>query len=90
LFARSAVGAGSAVTGSLVLPDARVGRNCRLQNVIVDSGCEIPDGTVIGFDSVDDAVAYDVSAGGVVLVTEQRMQRRSQAPVSAPRALVAA
>jgi glucose-1-phosphate adenylyltransferase len=76
LFAESSVGAGSAIAGSLVLPKARVGRNCRLRNVIVDSGCEIPDGSVIGFDSIDDAVAYDVSAGGVVLVTEQRMQSR--------------
>ena len=89
MFAESAVGAGSVVTGSLVLPKARVGRDCRLHNVIVDSGCEIPDGTVIGVDSIDDAVAYDVSAGGVVLVTAQRMQRRVGAGLS-ERALVAA
>jgi glucose-1-phosphate adenylyltransferase len=90
LFAESAVGAGSAVTGSLVLPKARVGRDCRLQNVIVDSGCEIPDGSVIGFDAIDDAVAYDVSAGGVVLVTEQRMHGRGNRAALPERTLVAA
>jgi glucose-1-phosphate adenylyltransferase len=76
LFAGTVVGKGSSVTGSLLLPNALVGENCRLRNVIVDSGCEIPDGTTIGEDSIDDAVAYDVSPGGIVLVTAQRLQRR--------------
>jgi len=90
LFAESAVGAESFVAGSLVLPKARVGRNCRLQNTIVDSGCEVPDGTVIGFDSIDDAVAYDVTASGVVLVTAQRMRRNRNGAALPERDLVAA
>ncbi len=73
LFADAAVEQGSIVTGSLILPKARIGRDCRLTNVIVDSGCEIADGTVIGEDSIDDSVAYDVSTGGIVLVSAQRM-----------------
>jgi glucose-1-phosphate adenylyltransferase len=80
LFAGCSVGRGSVVEGSVILPGARVGRHCRLKNAIVDSGCAIPDDTVIGQDSVDDAVAYDVSAGGVVLVTPQRTRRRATLP----------
>jgi glucose-1-phosphate adenylyltransferase len=90
LFADSVVGTGSVVTGSLVLPKARIGRDCRLHNAIVDSGCDIPDGTTIGFDSIDDAVGYDVSGGGVVLVTEQRIHKRASGAAGRERRLVAA
>ena len=77
LFPECEVGHGSTVEGSLVLPNACIGRNCRLRNVVVDGGCEIPDGTVIGEDPEEDAANYDVSAGGVVLVTAARVPRES-------------
>jgi glucose-1-phosphate adenylyltransferase len=73
LFPECEIGHGSSVEGSLVLPAASIGRNCRLHNVIVDSGCEIPDGTVIGENPSEDATRYGVSAGGVVLVTARRL-----------------
>ena len=73
LFPECEIGHGSSVEGSLVLPTVSIGRNCRLRNVIVDSGCEIPDGTVIGENPGEDATRYDVSAGGVVLVTARRL-----------------
>jgi glucose-1-phosphate adenylyltransferase len=74
VFSECEIGLGSLIEHSLVLPKARVGRHCRLHNVIIDSGCEVPDGTVIGEDSIDDAVAYDVSPQGIVLVTAQRLK----------------
>jgi glucose-1-phosphate adenylyltransferase len=43
------VGEGSAVEEAVVLPNARIGANCRLRRVIVDSGAEIPDGTIAGW-----------------------------------------
>ena len=75
LFPECVVGQGSTVEGSLVLPKATIGRNCRLRNVIVDAGCEIPDGTVIGYDPIEDAATYDVSDGGIALVTARRLSR---------------
>jgi glucose-1-phosphate adenylyltransferase len=36
---------------AVVLPNARIGANCRLRRVIVDSGVEVPDGTVVGWQS---------------------------------------
>ena len=48
LFSGASVAAGSEITESIVLPNAVIGRECRLRGVIVDSGCHIPDGTVIG------------------------------------------
>jgi glucose-1-phosphate adenylyltransferase len=40
---------GSMLDEAVVLPNARIGANCRLRRVIVDSGVEVPDGTVIGW-----------------------------------------
>jgi glucose-1-phosphate adenylyltransferase len=42
------IGDGSTLDETVVLPDARIGANCRLRRVIVDAGMDIPDGTVIG------------------------------------------
>ncbi|MEZ5448594.1 MAG: hypothetical protein R3E89_06175 [Thiolinea sp.] len=50
-----------------------IGRNCRLTKVIIDKGCIIPDGTVIGEDLEEDAKRFYVSPEGVVLVTPQML-----------------
>jgi glucose-1-phosphate adenylyltransferase len=42
------VGEGSTLDEAVVLPNARIGSNCRLQRVIIDEGVVIPDGTVVG------------------------------------------
>ncbi|MGI9289918.1 MAG: glucose-1-phosphate adenylyltransferase, partial [Gammaproteobacteria bacterium] len=52
----------------VVLPHVRIGRNCRINRAIIDSGCEIPDGTVIGEDLEADRKKYSVTEKGVVLV----------------------
>jgi glucose-1-phosphate adenylyltransferase len=41
------VGEGSTVDEAVVLPNARIGSNCRLQRVIVDEGAIVPDGAVV-------------------------------------------
>jgi glucose-1-phosphate adenylyltransferase len=45
------VGDGSMLDEAVVLPNARIGANCRLRRVIIDSGVEVPDGTVAGWQS---------------------------------------
>jgi glucose-1-phosphate adenylyltransferase len=47
LFSGVRVSAGSQITGSVVLPGAVVGRNCRISEAVVESDCHVPDGTVI-------------------------------------------
>ena len=42
------VGDSTVLDEAVVLPNARIGANCRLRRVIVDAGVEIPDGTVAG------------------------------------------
>ena len=59
----------SSVEEAIILPNADVGRHCRLRKVVIDEGCHIPPGTVIGFDAEADAKRFHRSPQGVVLVT---------------------
>jgi glucose-1-phosphate adenylyltransferase len=60
---------GAELTASVVLPDVRIGERCRIRNAVIDSGCNIPADTSIGYDLNDDTRRFHVSKGGVVLVT---------------------
>lgn len=63
----------SEVADSVVLPEVTIGQECRLRKVIIDKGCQIPSGTVIGYDAEKDAKKYYVSPGGVTLVTPEML-----------------
>jgi glucose-1-phosphate adenylyltransferase len=65
---------GAELTDSVVLPDACIGRDCRIQRAIIDTGCTVPDGSIIGYDSSHDARHYQVSPGQVVLVTAEMIE----------------
>jgi len=73
LFSNVTVHSYAIVEDAVVLPEVNIGRNCRLKNVVLDKGCDIPPGTVIGEDSVADAEKYEVSPNGVVLVTPEML-----------------
>jgi glucose-1-phosphate adenylyltransferase len=60
---------------AVILPSVVVHRNCRLRKVVIDRHCEIPEGTVIGEDPVEDARRFERSQGGVVLVTREMLAR---------------
>jgi glucose-1-phosphate adenylyltransferase len=57
----------------VVLPNVEIGENCRLRRVVVDKGCRIPDGTVIGYDREQDARRFYVSEKGIVVVTPEML-----------------
>ena len=73
------IGPGSVVQDAVLLPNVSVGRDCVLQRVIVDSGCSIPDGTVISGDLVAMAEGYEISNGGITLVTSAPSAQTSDA-----------
>ncbi|HWR87811.1 MAG TPA: glucose-1-phosphate adenylyltransferase [Acidiferrobacterales bacterium] len=73
LFSNVVVDSYSLVQDSVILPDVSIGQHCRLTRVVVDKGCHIPDGTVIGEDPGQDAQRFHVSSGGVVLVTPEML-----------------
>jgi len=53
----------------VVLPKVTINRNVILKNVVIDRGCEIPEGMQIGVDLALDAKRFHVSEKGIVLVT---------------------
>ena len=65
-------------SGNEAKSDAQVtvGASCRLQKVVVDRGCAIPDGTVIGEDPVADAERFYRTDDGVVLVTPEALRQK--------------
>jgi len=69
LFSNVKINSFSEVEDAVILPDVIIGERCRLKRVVIDKGCNIPDGTVIGENAAEDAKRFYVSPGGVVLVT---------------------
>jgi glucose-1-phosphate adenylyltransferase len=61
------------VNWSVLLPDVEIGRGARLNRTIVDRGCRIPDGMVIGEDAVLDAARFHRSEKGITLVTPEML-----------------
>ena len=76
LFTNVRVNSYSTVQDSIVLPDAIIARHCRITKAIIERGCEIPEGTVIGENRADDEKRFHVSQGGVVLVTPDMFGQR--------------
>lgn len=83
LFPRVHVGCASQVSEAVVLPGAHIGQRCRVRRAIVESGCEIPDGWVIGEDRSVDERRFVISEGGIVLVTRESL--RAAEPARAAR-----
>ena len=69
------------VEWSVLLPAVQVGRHARLRHVVVDRGCSIPDGLVIGEDAEADAARFFRTSRGITLVTAEMLARL---PSSAP------
>ena len=73
LFSNVRVNSYSEVDSTVVLPDVNIGRNCRITRAVIDRGCDIPEGTVIGEDPEADAERFYVSEQGIVLVTPEML-----------------
>ncbi len=69
LFSNVRVNSYSLVQDSVVLPDVDIGRHCRITKTVIDRGCVIPEGSIIGEDLERDAKRFHVTPNGVVLVT---------------------
>jgi glucose-1-phosphate adenylyltransferase len=71
LFSNVRVNSYSTIQDCVVLPEVNIGRYCRITKAIIEKGCDIPEGTIIGEDPVADAQRFHVSPGGVILVTPE-------------------
>jgi glucose-1-phosphate adenylyltransferase len=73
LFSNVRVSSHTVLQDVVALPNVRFGRNCRITKAIIDKGCVLPDGLVIGEDPLADAERFYVSPAGVVLVTPEML-----------------
>ena len=63
------------VDSAVILPGVRIARHCRLRNVVLDRGCKLPEGLVVGEDAALDAQRFERTPGGVVLITREMLAR---------------
>jgi glucose-1-phosphate adenylyltransferase len=75
LFSNVKVDACCSIHEAVLMPDTVIGRGSRLTKVVVDRGCVLPEGTVIGEDAEEDARRFHRSETGVVLVTPEMLTR---------------
>ena len=71
LFPRVRVDDGASVERSILCHGARVGAGTALRNCIVDKHARIPGGEQIGFDPNKDRARFDITPGGVVVITRE-------------------
>ena len=82
LFSNVRVHSYSTVTDTVVLPEVVINRHCRVRRAIIDRGCVLPEGTVIGEDPEADAQRFRVTPKGVTLVTPEMLGQPVAASVT--------
>lgn len=73
MFPMSTVQSHSLVEDSVVMPNVHIGERCVVRRAVIDEFCQIPDGTQIGVDPVEDARRFYVTAEGITLVTAEML-----------------
>jgi glucose-1-phosphate adenylyltransferase len=73
LFSNCRVNSFAETREAVLLPEVEVGRRARLTKVVIDRGCLIPEGLVIGEDAALDAARFHRSESGVTLVTAEML-----------------
>ncbi len=73
IFSKCRIEAHAEIGEAVVLPEVQIGQHARLRRVVIDRGCRIPQGLVVGEDPRLDAERFDRSEGGVTLVTAEML-----------------
>lgn len=81
LFSNVKVHSYSEVAESVVLPEVTIGRHCRIKRAVIDRGCILPEGTVIGENPAEDAKRFRVTEKGITLVTPPMLGQKGSASV---------
>lgn len=77
LFSNVRVHSYAQINWSVLLPEVQIGRGARITRAVIDRGCHIPDGMVIGEDAVLDAQRFHRSENGITLVTMEMLKKLS-------------
>ncbi|HBV6473525.1 TPA: glucose-1-phosphate adenylyltransferase, partial [Klebsiella pneumoniae] len=75
LFSKVRINSFCNIDSSVLLPGVWVGRSCRIRRCVIDRGCVIPEGMVIGENAVEDAQRFYRSEEGIILVTQEMLNR---------------
>ena len=74
LFSAVRIEKHSVINDSVILPNVDIGQDCRISKAIIDEGCIIPEGTVIGENPELDQQRFHVSDEGITLVTPEMLE----------------
>ena len=77
LFSSVRVHSYAEVNWSVLLPEVQIGRGARITRAVIDRGCHIPDGMVIGEDAALDEKRFHRSENGITLVTMEMLKKLS-------------
>lgn len=73
LFSQVRVHSYAEIEDSVIFQDVDIGRHCRIRKALIDRGCRLAPGTVVGYDPEEDRRRFHVSPGGVVLITPEML-----------------
>lgn len=73
LFSNVKVHSYASVEDSVLLPEVDVGRYCHIRRAVIDRGCQLSEGTVIGVNPEEDAKHFRITSKGIVLVTAEML-----------------
>jgi glucose-1-phosphate adenylyltransferase len=80
LFSHVTIRSHAEVLDSVILPDVEIHRNARINKAIIDRGCTIEEGMVIGEDhAADKKRGFRITQQGVVLVTPDMLHQSTHA-----------
>ncbi len=75
LFSKCRVNSYCKLQEAVLLPEVSVGRYARLTRVVIDRGCSVPEGMVIGEDPAEDARRFERTDKGITLITQEMLDR---------------
>jgi glucose-1-phosphate adenylyltransferase len=75
LFTRSRVHSYAQLEEAVILPMADIGERAHLRRVVVDRGCRIPPGLIVGEDPEEDDRRFHRTPGGVTLISQAMLDR---------------
>jgi glucose-1-phosphate adenylyltransferase len=73
LFSEVRVNSHARLDQAVVLPECDIGRRARLTRVVVDRGCSVPEGLVVGEDPEADARRFSRTEAGITLITRDML-----------------
>jgi glucose-1-phosphate adenylyltransferase len=73
LFSNVLVHSFAELVDSVVLPDVEIGRHARLYRTVIEKGCKIPEGMVVGENPEEDRKRFYVTEKGITLVTPEML-----------------